>query len=364
MSKIIDLDIVKTLRQNFGIKVFAAFTVFLFFISFSFTTFLIYQLRESLTDTLTRNGELLARVLAHNSRIGVFAENDEMLRDPIEAVFHQQEVLEVSIFNLSGDLLIRQERPGTGTSEEPAKGDGGSNNEIFEKLKGHGPPFYIEGKGEFEFWSPIVSGSSYLMEEALFFEERPLQRKDRIIGFVKVKVGKAALSRELKGLLLKSILVGVVLLMTGSGVVYVLVKGITGPLDRLTEGVKAFGLKGVIEKVPVETVDEIGRLAAAFNNLSESLKTRETEKEQLETQLRHAQKMEAIGTLAGGIAHDFNNILGVIMGYTELAFLDVPKGTLVRRRLEEVMKASNRAKDLVMQILTFSRHSEKELKPL
>lgn len=68
--------------------------------------------------------------------------------------------------------------------------------------------------------------------------------------------------------------------------------------------------------------------------------------------------MEAIGTLAGGIAHDFNNILSAILGYTELAISDVPQGSNIRDNLEEVFNASNRAKDLVSQILAFSRQTE------
>jgi PAS domain S-box-containing protein len=89
-----------------------------------------------------------------------------------------------------------------------------------------------------------------------------------------------------------------------------------------------------------------------------------THEAELETQLRQAQKMEAIGTLAGGIAHDFNNILAAIMGYAEMALYDVPEGTQGRRNLEQVLKAGYRGKDLVKQIITFSRRSEQERGPM
>jgi two-component system cell cycle sensor histidine kinase/response regulator CckA len=89
-----------------------------------------------------------------------------------------------------------------------------------------------------------------------------------------------------------------------------------------------------------------------------------TEKWQLEKRLAQAQKMEAIGTLAGGIAHDFNNILSAIMGYTELTLIDLPQESPVRNNLKQVLKAGNRAKELVQQILTYSRQKERERQPV
>jgi len=85
---------------------------------------------------------------------------------------------------------------------------------------------------------------------------------------------------------------------------------------------------------------------------------------EMESRLAQAQKMEAIGTLAGGIAHDFNNILSAILGFAELVEEELPAGSESRSDLEEVLKAAQRAKGLVKQILTFSRHSKQEAIPL
>jgi PAS domain S-box-containing protein len=89
-----------------------------------------------------------------------------------------------------------------------------------------------------------------------------------------------------------------------------------------------------------------------------------TQLKQLENQVRQSQKMEAIGTLAGGIAHDFNNILMGIVGYTELAKQKAGGNEVVKRNLNEVLVAGQRAKELVQQILAFSRQTEQERQPL
>jgi PAS domain S-box-containing protein len=89
-----------------------------------------------------------------------------------------------------------------------------------------------------------------------------------------------------------------------------------------------------------------------------------TERKRTETRLQQSQKMEAIGTLAGGIAHDFNNILSPLLGYAELLKYDLSDDSPFRGSVDEILRASLRARDLVQQILAFSRQTEDELKPI
>ena len=89
-----------------------------------------------------------------------------------------------------------------------------------------------------------------------------------------------------------------------------------------------------------------------------------TERQKLEAHLQQAEKMEALGTLTGGIAHDFNNILAAMMGFTELVKEKLPKGSREERHLQMVMDAGLRGRELIRQMLTFSRQTPQEKKPL
>jgi len=104
-------------------------------------------------------------------------------------------------------------------------------------------------------------------------------------------------------------------------------------------------------------------IRSTIQNITER-KRMEKEKALLEEQLRESQKMEAMGRLAGGIAHDFNNLLTIIKGYSQLFLLDMKKGDPMGRGIEQIQKATQRAADLIRQLLAFSRRQVMEMKVL
>jgi len=119
-----------------------------------------------------------------------------------------------------------------------------------------------------------------------------------------------------------------------------------------------------LETVYADLETRIEDRTIELTEANESLKNEILERKQLEAQLRQSQKLEAVGTLAGGIAHDFNNILGIILGNTELAMREVPDWNPTHQNLSEVRAACLRARDIVKQILAFSRQTDQQLRPI
>ena len=119
----------------------------------------------------------------------------------------------------------------------------------------------------------------------------------------------------------------------------------------------------ITEEPVIEAHDRVVAVEGVAHDITRRVEIQE-ESKKLQIKLIQAQKMEAIGTLAGGISHDFNNILSAIIGYTELSKLALAEDSLVAGYLDNIMQAGNRAKELVQQILTFSRQAEKEFKPV
>ncbi|MFZ7110078.1 MAG: PAS domain-containing sensor histidine kinase, partial [Desulfatiglandales bacterium] len=118
-----------------------------------------------------------------------------------------------------------------------------------------------------------------------------------------------------------------------------------------------------IHSSPVIRQGEVVGLRGIIVDITERRKVEE-ERHRLRSKLLQAQKMEAIGSLAGGIAHDFNNILGAVMGYAELARFEIDHKHPVAHHLDQIVKAGERARELVKQMLSFARQRDLEAKPM
>lgn len=353
----------RAFNESFGIKIAAGFILSVFVISIAFTAFYIHHQQKTLTDALVDNGRMLAGILAHNSRIGVFSENDSLLEDPVDGVFQQQEVMEVSLFNLEGRLLKKQERPGLELLGETGEEDRKNRDAIFTELREREMALYLESGDRLEFWSPVISSSGFDEDEPLYFEAYPLKSRDRVIGYVRVTLGREALKRQLQDLLLRSILIGTLSLLIGSWATYIVVKRLTKPLNRLTEGVDTIRRGRDAEKVPVETEDEIGKLAKAFNEMTESLKGREEALKESEMRLRSlssrllgAQEQER-SRLSKELHDGFGNDLALLKLRLRSIERKLPEnGSSLRRDCEET-------NTYIDQIIENARRLSRDLSP-
>jgi len=243
----------------------------------------------------------------------------------------------------------------------------------------------------------LLASSNPITEDRLIYRTRaPIIHKNKIIGNIFLGLFLENLQAQIEKSRGTIALVSSIIFILGVVAVFLTSTVITSPLKKMAHTIEEISGGDLSQRVTISSKDEVGQLAHSFNLMVENLqaysrkleelnntlesKVKERteklqqeinerervqeERRKLEEQLRQSQKMESIGTLAGGIAHDFNNILSAIIGYTELTLGTLPEESEARSNLKRILAASDRAKELIKHILTFSRKSEKERKPI
>jgi signal transduction histidine kinase/CheY-like chemotaxis protein len=148
---------------------------------------------------------------------------------------------------------------------------------------------------------------------------------------------------------------GLISVLAGSALVFLISDTFTRPLANLVGGVRALEQGDFAYALEATTADEVAEVTAAFDRMRTTLRESQREHKQLEERLRQAHKMEAVGRLAGGVAHDFNNLLTIIRGHSDL-LLDRPGlEDSQRHNLDQIQKASGKAVSMTRQLLAFSR---------
>jgi signal transduction histidine kinase/ActR/RegA family two-component response regulator len=151
------------------------------------------------------------------------------------------------------------------------------------------------------------------------------------------------------------LLLGFLAVFTGGALVFLISRSFTRPLEQFIKGVHALEQGNFSYPLAADSGDEVSQVTAAFQRMRTTLQQNEEQNQKLGNQLRHAQKMEAVGRLAGGVAHDFNNLLTVIKGHSDVLELKLGAHHPVQHSIAQVQKAADRAAALTRQLLAFSR---------
>ena len=347
-------------RNSFGFKIFRAFGLAILAVSLVFTSFLVYYQNRAVKENLVKDGKMLAGLLSYGARTWVFAENREMLQTEAQGFMGQENVVAVLVYNAEKSLIYaEQKRPFAGRSQLER-----SREKVSALKPAPEGVMVIEGDHVLSFIAPVVLDHSPGPEELIYLNKPAAKAESSVIGYVEVVLDANVLRHEMKAILLRNALFALAFLLFGGIAIYGVISRVTAPLTRLTSAVRDLGRGETVERVPIESRDEIGRLAMDFNTMSENLLKREEEKRALEERLRHAQKMEAVGTLARGIAHDFNNILATVRGslYIIERRMQVPDS--LKHYVEKIHTSINKAQSLIQGLITFSRTQTANLQPL
>jgi signal transduction histidine kinase len=245
-------------RKSLTFRLLSSFVFIIVIVLTVQTVTYILRAQKRIYGELVRQGDLLIDLLAYSSRIAVFTENKDQLREEAAGMLTEEDVVLVGFYGSKlGPLYVENTAdryhlsPGIDIGVAAMK-----PGEILER----------EEKDTVEFIKPVV----LLVNPdttSLYFGDTGVDRAARIIGYVRVVITKAPLRLQMRSMLLTNAVSGLIFIGITIAVGFLWVKRIARPIETLTEHVKALGRGGETAQVHVETMDEIGRLGTAFNTM-------------------------------------------------------------------------------------------------
>ncbi|MGH9866915.1 MAG: ATP-binding protein [Candidatus Polarisedimenticolia bacterium] len=329
-------------------------------------------------DQETReHGISLARNLAHNAELGVLTRNSTLLHELAVGLFQEGDVIGVAVVDSEGNPLLEERRHEVAVRSLVAR----PGVETMEVGAGQVriTPFAAEGSGAvdaYEVATPVFTRRGARHNEEIGFlleEQESADRRLETIGYARIMLSLSGMHRNIRELtvafgLLTFMVIAVAILLT-----VMLVRRMVAPLQALAQATRRISGGSLDEAVPEPTShDEIGQLAASFNqmvselkrsrrelemhsaDLEDQVRLRTRELEEAQSQLVQAEKMTAVGLLVSGVAHELNNPLAGVVGYSQL-LLKSDTEERVRRGLEKINREAERCKKIVQNLQTFAR---------
>ena len=248
-----------SVKESFGLKMLASFIVVIVVVLSVFTLFAVVHASNKAKAGLREQGKMLSRLLAHGAVVGVFAENEKMLANASEGALGLKDVVSISIYNSRLKILYAK-------SKTPSERDASPLPEnSVQDLEAAQSTSVIETAHTFEVVRPVMIKSASKSNESLYFGGAIENESEKVTGYVRIVLSKDSYHKEILSLLTRNAVILLVLIFSSIVIIHLAVKKITGPLKKLTQNVKALEKGLPVEQTPVETADEVGNLASAFN---------------------------------------------------------------------------------------------------
>lgn len=255
----------------------SAFIVVIVVVLTAFTLFAVIREGQKEKRSLQEQGEMLAGILAKNTMVGVYSENEQILRDMTESIINLKNVAAVMIYNADVKLLYEKRIHPSDFEKVSIPVTAVSTLNTDQALSTR------ESINDFEFLMPVMLQSFAKKDETLYFGEATTDKAAKVIGYVRIVLSKDTYRQQIYTILRENSVVMLIFIISSTVIVFFSVRKVTRPLEKLTSNVKALGKGLHVDPVPVESRDEVGNLATAFNAMV-------TVREQTETSLRESEE--------------------------------------------------------------------------
>ena len=250
------------LKENLGFRIVFSVIVVIIFVLTAHTMFSVIREGNKEKKSLRERGEILVRLIAKRSMVGVFAENREMLKDVVSDVMGLQDVLSVTIYNSNAKVLCSRRKTSSISSQVTPDDNAIDNVKFTDALN------ISENPVSFVFIKPVALRPEGQGDETLYFSPPEAGKSERVIGYVRIALSKDTYRHEIASVVEQNVIIMIIFIIASVTIIHMLVKKVTNPLKTLTNKVKAFEKGLPIDPLPVETNDEVGNLAAAFNAMT------------------------------------------------------------------------------------------------
>ena len=278
-------DFLSSVKKSLAAKIITAFVLLLFIFSFFTASFFIYDKSRQEKSEIIHGSLMLIEIVSILSKSGLIEENREKLENDLEGLFWDKDITQVSIFNRNGEQLLNKilkDRTAVKGSFEELNRD---RSAIFKKLFSGSFPLFFEYKNSFNFYTPVFRDTKVVINSRALKVNNKNLANDEIIGFVYLKKDKSVLKSKTLKAALTFLVFFTVVFFAGHLIIFYIAKKTIQPLKLLTKEVNSLEQGKITKEISLNTEDEIGKLASAFNRMSKTIKAREKTLEETSTQL-------------------------------------------------------------------------------